>query len=76
VAAARFIAAVPKIVAENGNEFTVATVGTMKVTPNSVNVIPGNCEFLLEIRDQSAEVMKLIEEKLKAELETICGEME
>lgn len=76
VAAARFIAAVPKIVAVNGNEFTVATVGTMKVTPNSVNVIPGNCEFLLEIRDQSAEVMKLIEEKLKAELETICGEME
>lgn len=75
VAAARFVAAVPRIVLENGNEFTVATVGTMKVTPNSVNVIPGACDFLLEIRDQSAEVMQLIEDKLKAELQTICKEM-
>lgn len=75
VATARFVAAVPRIVSENGNEFTVATVGTMKVTPNSVNVIPGACEFLLEIRDQSAEVMQLIEDKLKEELQTICKEM-
>lgn len=76
VTSARFIAAVPDIVKKYGNEFTVATVGTMKVTPNSVNVIPGLCEFLLEIRDQNAEVMKLIEDKLKEALETICGEAE
>lgn len=75
VAAASFIKAVPEIVSENGNEFTVATVGTMKVTPNSVNVIPGECEFLLEVRDQSAEVMRLIEEKLKAKLQAICGKL-
>ena len=60
VAAAGFINKVPEIVKEYGNEFTVATVGTIKVTPHSVNVIPGTCTFSLEIRDQSAEVMKLI----------------
>ncbi|MFR0962747.1 MAG: peptidase dimerization domain-containing protein [Dorea sp.] len=58
VAAAGFINKVPEIVKEYGNEFTVATVGTIKVTPHSVNVIPGTCTFSLEIRDQSAEVMK------------------
>lgn len=75
VAAASFISKVPQIVKENGNEFTVGTVGTIKVAPNSVNVIPGSCTFHLEIRDQSSEVMHLVEEKLRALLESICVEM-
>ncbi len=72
VAAAGFINKIPKITAEYGNEFTVATVGTIKVTPHSVNVIPGTCTFSLEIRDQDAKLMKLIEEKLRESLEGIC----
>ena len=72
VAAAGFINKVPEIVKEYGNEFTVATVGTIKVTPHSVNVIPGTCTFSLEIRDHSAEVMKLIENHLRQLLEDIC----
>ena len=76
VAAAGFINKVPEIVKEYGNEFTVATVGTIKVTPHSVNVIPGTCTFSLEIRDQSAEVMKLIENHLRRLLEDICKNME
>lgn len=72
VAAAGFINQVPDITKEYGNEFTVATVGTIKVTPHSVNVIPGTCTFSLEIRDQSAEMMKVIETKLHERLEEIC----
>ena len=72
VAAAGFINKIPKITAEYGNEFTVATVGTIKVTPHSVNVIPGTCTFSLEIRDQDAKLMKRIEEKLRESLEGIC----
>lgn len=75
VAAARFIAGVPDIVKECGNEFTVATVGTIKVTPDSINVIPGTCTFNLEIRDQSSEVMKKIEKECRAKMEAICEEM-
>ena len=41
VAAAGFINRIPEVTTEYGNEFTVATVGTIKVTPHSVNVIPG-----------------------------------
>ena len=72
VAAAGFINQVPDVIAEYGNEFTVATVGTIKVTPHSVNVIPGTCTFSLEIRDQSAAVMKLIEVNLHKKLEEMC----
>lgn len=72
VAAADFISQVPRIVGEYGNEFTVATVGTIKVSPNSVNVIPGVCTFNLEIRDQDDEIISLIETKLKEYLKKVC----
>lgn len=71
VAVAEFIAKVPQIVSENGNAFTVGTVGTIKVTPNSVNVIPGSCTFNLEIRDQHEEVIARLEEKCKTCMEAI-----
>ncbi len=74
VAAASFISRVPEITKEWGNEFTVATVGTIKVTPHSVNVIPGTCSFSLEIRDQKEEVIRTIETKLRKCLEEICKE--
>ena len=75
VAAARFVARVPEIVAAYGNPFTVATVGTMKVVPNSVNVIPGEAFFHLEIRDQDEKVMETIEQKLRECLGEICEAM-
>ena len=75
VAASKFIAQVPEIVRENGNEYTVATVGTIKVQPNSVNVVPGSCVFNLEIRDQHAEVIECIEKKTREYLDQVCKEM-
>lgn len=74
VAAADFISQVPRIVSEYGNEFTVATVGTIKVSPNSVNVIPGICTLNLEIRDQDDEIISLIEKKLTEYLRKVCDE--
>ena len=75
VAASKFIAQVPEIVKANGNDYTVATVGTIKVQPNSVNVVPGSCTFNLEIRDQDAAVIECIEKNAKAYLEQVCKEM-
>ena len=72
VAAAGFIAKVPEIVSEYGQDFTVATVGTIKAFPNSVNVIPSDCTFNLEIRDPDSKIIRLIEDKLKGYLEEVC----
>lgn len=74
VTAARFISEVPNVVKRLGGQYTVATVGTIKVAPNSVNVIPGSCTFHLEIRDQSADVMKKIEEELHTYIKKLCDE--
>ena len=75
VAASRFIAEVPEIVKQYGNDYTVATVGTIKVQPNSVNVVPGSCIFNLEIRDQDAQMIECIEKNLKEYLDQVCSEM-
>lgn len=69
VAAASFVAAVPEIVARWGNQFTVATVGSIQAEPGSVNVVPGKCVFSLEIRDQEEKMISLIWEKLRERLE-------
>lgn len=72
VAASHFIGQVPETVRTHGNPYTVSTVGTIRVTPNSVNVVPGTCTFQLEIRDQNDAVMKEIETRLHTTLEEIC----
>lgn len=74
VAASKLVGKLPEIVKENGTEFTVATVGTMKVTPNSVNVIPGTCTFHLEIRDQERSVMDAVEKEAFVFLQEVCKE--
>lgn len=74
VGASKLIAVIPEIVEQYGNAYSVATVGTMKVSPNSVNVIPGEVTFNLEIRDQDIGVIQLLEDKIKAYLERVCAD--
>lgn len=74
VAASAFISAIPGITAALGDEYTVATVGTIKVRPGAVNVIPGECVFSLEMRDQSEAVMQALELKFREKLESVCRE--
>ncbi len=74
-AAAKFIAKLPNIIKSCGNHYTVGTVGTIKVTPNSVNVVPGSCTFQLEVRDQDEKVIKNICNQAKEHIEQICREM-
>jgi allantoate deiminase/N-carbamoyl-L-amino-acid hydrolase len=71
-AAARFIASVPDVVRVHGNEYSVATVGTIAVRPNAVNVIPGSCAFSLEVRDREPEVMERIENELRRVLTDVA----
>ncbi|MDO5033458.1 MAG: Zn-dependent hydrolase [Eubacteriales bacterium] len=74
VAAARFIAQLPDLVKALGNPYTVATVGCIRVEPAAVNVIPGQCIFSLEIRDQEAAIMDQLAASCKEELNRLCRE--
>lgn len=75
-AAASLIAGLPELVRKNGGEYTVATVGTIKVSPGSVNVIPGSCTFSLEIRDQSEELIQALIKKTENQIAELCCQRE
>ncbi|MEL6352655.1 MAG: Zn-dependent hydrolase [Cyanobacteria bacterium J06627_28] len=50
----------------------VATVGTLKVWPNSINTVPGKVEISLDIRDLSPDVIAHMIEQLRRKIETIA----
>ncbi|MEL7053774.1 MAG: Zn-dependent hydrolase [Cyanobacteria bacterium J06634_6] len=50
----------------------VATVGTLKVWPNSINTVPGAVELSLDIRDLSPDVIAHMIEQLRRKIETVA----
>lgn len=72
VGAADFIRQVPEIVSCRGSEYAVGTVGKISAVPGSMNVIPGRVEFTLEIREQTDENRKRINDRLFETLDMIC----
>lgn len=56
-AAAEMILEVERYCREKGN--VVGTVGKIAVTPNAANIIPGEVEFVLEIRAEKEETIEL-----------------
>ena len=51
----------------------VATVGQLRVFPNSVNIVPGTVELTLELRDIQAERIATTMAGIKAEAAVIAG---
>ncbi len=64
VSASRLILAVQRLAAER-HTCRVATVGSVQVSPNAVNVIPGNVRLGLEFRDTSMEGLTAAEAELR-----------
>ncbi|MEO0646570.1 MAG: Zn-dependent hydrolase [Cyanobacteria bacterium J06650_10] len=50
----------------------VATVGTLKVWPNSINTVPGSVELSLDIRDLSPDAIAHMIEQLRRKIETVA----
>ena len=50
----------------------VATVGTLKIWPNSINTVPGSVELSLDIRDLSSDVVAHMLEQLRRKIETVA----
>lgn len=60
--------------ANNSNEKTVATVGTIEFEPNAINIIPSKSIFTIDLRNPNEEKLKADEEALKNYLEKIGEE--
>lgn len=74
VGAARMIDAINQVAVAlpNGR----ATVGEMAVSPNSRNTIPGNVYFSIDIRDPSADVMKVMEAAVRKRSAEIAKDLQ
>lgn len=54
------------------SEDAVATVGRMDVTPNSINVIPSEVTFTVDVRSYEDEVVSTAHEDVEFEVATAC----
>lgn len=57
VNAAPLFTQLPQWVAEQGSD-TVGTIGHLRLEPGAMNVIPGKCEFTVELRSMRTEAME------------------
>ena len=73
VAAAELVLAVEKIVTTTGmSEENVGTVGWLNVSPNMINVIPGQVDMSIEVRSTDLESLVIVRKSLEEEVEKIA----
>lgn len=72
VAAAEMVQVIEREAKKTGS--TVATVGRLNVLPGGINIIPGQVEFTLDLRDTSQETSDKVETAIFKEIEKICQE--
>lgn len=61
-----------KLARENtASEYTTATIGRVATVPGSVNVIPGECRFSVDIRDTDADSKKQLMKNLVSQFPDI-----
>lgn len=63
--AAELILAVPDVVREVGSAITVGTCGQVRVLPGGRNIIPGEAEISIEVRDLDESVADRVVESLR-----------
>lgn len=56
--------------AETGT--TVGTVGQLELKPGGINIIPGQVDFTLDLRDMDQELRDDVEERIVSGIEEIC----
>src|SRR5262249_44715266 len=72
VAAAEVVTGVRRIAQELGGD-VVTTVGTVTVTPNIVNAIPGRVVLSIDMRDPRTERLASARERLDALVKEACA---
>lgn len=70
VASSRLISEIEKFAIKAG-EGTVATVGMMKVLPGAGNIVPGEVEFVVDIRSKSQDCIDEVKGNIINYLETL-----
>ncbi|MFS8580108.1 MAG: Zn-dependent hydrolase [Novibacillus thermophilus] len=69
-AAAEMVLAVEDVCCHTGDD-TVGTVGKLNVIPNAANIVPGQVEFILEVRGETEKQIKQVLDVVGSRWETI-----
>ncbi len=72
VAASQIVLAVNKIALETPGE-QVATVGYLNVSPNATNIVPGNVDLRIDVRDLSGEHLEDLVSQIRKEIKVIAS---
>ncbi|MEM5015129.1 M20 family metallo-hydrolase [Metabacillus indicus] len=72
IGAAKVIVALNDLASEDPSAPTVGTVGSLKVFPDSRNIIPEKVMFTVDLRDIQMERRNIIENQLRKRLHLIC----
>ena len=74
VGAAKVIVALNELASEDPEAPTVGTVGSMKIFPDSRNIIPEKVSFTIDLRDIDIDRRHKIEARLRARMGEITGQ--
>ena len=69
---AEFATDLPGLLERYGSERSVATIGRIKLSPGAANVVPGQAEFSLDIRDSDADTLQAITNAIRQSLSEIA----
>ncbi|MEH7443660.1 M20 family metallo-hydrolase [Bacillus sp. JJ1122] len=74
VGAAKVIIALNELASEDPDAPTVGTVGSLKVFPDSRNIIPEKVSFTVDLRDIDIDRRHRLEERLRARMDEITAQ--
>ncbi len=69
---AEFAAQLPRLLEEEGGSRSVATIGRVQLSPGAANVVPGQAEFSLEVRDADEELLAQLSLAMRRTLSAIA----
>jgi len=69
---AEFASQIPNVLEEYGSERSVATIGRVELKPGAANVVPGNANFSLEVRDTDKRILTELHHAFRRKLSAIA----
>ncbi|OWZ84321.1 M20 family metallo-hydrolase [Natranaerobius trueperi] len=75
-AASEIILGIENIAYNEAGEHTVGTVGSIEVLPGAVNVVPGEAELMIDLRDIEKDTKDKATEQIKQLIEKVCKNRE
>ncbi|MCB1121038.1 MAG: Zn-dependent hydrolase [Verrucomicrobiae bacterium] len=69
---AEFANELPRILEENGSDYSRATIGKAQILPGAPNTVPGLVEFTLDVRDPSAANLEELGPAMRKALSAIA----